>query len=204
MKPLTKLILTLVIGLAVTFGSGFYLIKPTLQKINQMNADLRNKKSEVKTLEQQIVAFTTAQSDLSKATEKERIAASIVSKYDLVKSIKSMEDASLATGTTQELSIQDPYLLKDKAAKPSQIISGKQGIDEVPYVLTVQNEFLGLVYYLQYLEHLPYFTELTKLELSGGVVETTEKGVRPAHTGRVDAKIEGVLFITKDEGTQAN
>ncbi|MGE5298134.1 MAG: hypothetical protein ACM3KM_03150 [Acidobacteriaceae bacterium] len=211
MKPLTKLIIVVVLGLGVSLTAGFYVIKPSLNKVNKMNEELRSKKSESKTLDQQILAFKTAQSDLSKATQKERIANSFVGKYDLVKSIEKIEAAAAATNTQHQLSITDPYLNKGTvgaaatttpAEKPKESIMSKQGIDEIPYTMTATNDFLGTVNYMQYLEHLLYFTEISKVELVGEVQGGTnvENGTRAPRTGIIKTKLNGVLYIVKDEG----
>jgi hypothetical protein len=203
MSSLTKLIVIIVAGAGLSLVSSLYLIRPALNEVSKMNSELTEKKIEAKTLEQQILAFKTAQSDLAKATEKERITRSIVSRYDLVEPIKVIEKAVSATGSRHTLSITD-YENMPKAVKtklPLEVVEGKTGIEEVPYTLGLKNDFVGIVNVLRYLEHSPYFTEISKIQMIAELSSGSGTGVNQpkVHTGQIEASIDGVLFITKDE-----
>jgi hypothetical protein len=47
---------------------------------------------------------------------------------------------------------------------------------------------------LRYLEHLPQFTEISKIDLSAEQVESAESR-EPVRTGRVLGTIDGVFFL---------
>ncbi|HYE22510.1 MAG TPA: hypothetical protein VD998_02890 [Verrucomicrobiae bacterium] len=204
MNSLTKLILVIVLGCVVITGLVLYLIKPSLGQVSKLNQNLRDKKTENKTLEQQILAFRTAQSDLAKASEKERIAAAIVDKETLAESIKVVENASDSTGSSHILSIEEELQAAAGATRgrggaqakaPANVISGKRGVGEVPYVLSVKNDFIGLLNFIKYLEHSPHFTEISSFELRSELTSADSGAV--SSTGQINGTLNGVFFINK-------
>lgn len=194
MKALTKLISVIVIGIIIAFCAVVYLIKPALGQVVKLNEDLRAKKTESKTLEEQILAFKTAQSDLAKATQKDRILDSIVIREDLVDPIQNLEAAVAASGSTHELAIDN-----DAAPTPGQRVTPKKpignypGVKEISFTLSITNDYEGLIQFLKYMENSPYFTEFSNFEIGA---QASEGGDR---TGRLIAVIKGVFYVQADE-----
>lgn len=194
MSALTKLISFCLAGLIVSALLFVFLIKPALFDSAELNQQINAKKTELVTLEQQIAAYKTAQSDLSKAKRKDEVVSAIVKKEDLVLAVKSLELAASRTGTLEELNIEE---VEDKAKEKSPpVISAKSGLQEVPYQITITNNFVGTINFLSYLEHLPQFTEVTLLTLAAEKQESEVPGGAPSYTGRVLGSINGVFFVT--------
>lgn len=190
MNSLSKLAAICVCGIVGGILLAFLGVKPLLNTIGSLNQELSRKKIEVKTLEQQIAAFKTAQSDLSKVTDKETIFNTIVDKEDLVGPIQSVEAAAALTDTKQTIKIEEQL---DAVAAPDDVVAGHTGITEVPYILSVENDYNGLIRYLKYLEHLPQMTEISKIEF---VAESaTRDRTTIYHTGQAAATIRGVFFV---------
>jgi len=190
MKALTRIITITVIGVAVSMMLVIWVLKPVLSDVSTTNTAVKAKKSELVLLEQQILAFKTAQSDLSKATRKDEIANVIQPKENLVAAVKDVEAAAEKTGTTETLDLKQVDIAKEKTPD---VIPGKSGINEIKYSVLTLNDFAGTVSFLSYLEHLPHFTEISKIILSAETQESSQK--TRVHTGKVIGSFEGVFFV---------
>jgi hypothetical protein len=195
MTAITKLIIISATGIIVCVLLAFLLIKPTINKVNSLNVELFGKKTEVKTLEQQILAFRSAQSDLSKVTQRDRVLNAIVESEDLVSAVKDIETAAKNTNSAHTLAIQDN---EDPRLVTPPVIKGKKGVKEVPYTLTLKNDYEQIVKFMMYLEHLPHFTEISSF---GAVAETSQsqEGQVSQQTGKASVTIEGVFFVKGEE-----
>jgi hypothetical protein len=200
MKSFPKILLILSLGVVVSGGLVWFLINPALSSVDAINETAKAKQIELAVLEQQIRAFKTAQSDLAKATRKDEIANVIVAKEELVIPVKDIEAAAEKTLSAETKLIKEP----DAKAKP--LLPRREGIGEVGYILTLNNDFVGMANFIAYLENLPHYTEISKIILSA---ETTGVGEVLVHTGRVFGNIEGILFMeskpeTKNDETSTN
>jgi Tfp pilus assembly protein PilO len=195
MTATTKLLIITVSGIISCILLGFLLIKPTLQKASSLNADLLAKKTEVKTLEQQILAFRSAQADLSKVTQRDRILTAIVESEDLVAAVQDIEAAAQKVNSTHKLTIDDN---QDPRNAPAPVVKNKRGVKEVPYSLSMKNSYEQLVEFLMYLEHLPHFTEISGMRIQAEVSGTAE-GQLPQQTGNVNVTLDGVFFVKGEE-----
>jgi hypothetical protein len=201
MKGLTRIFLTIVIGLAFCLVIYLLLVKPSLNRMTVLSKELLTKRVEAITLEQQIRAYKTAQSDLSKATEKDKIANLIPKREDLVQSVISMEEAVNITATEHDLKINDDRITSSKAPAPRtkegtpQVLTSKPGLLEITYRLSSNNDFTNTVRLLKYLEHLPQFTEIYKINLSAQTTDSADGAVR---TGNVLGTFDGI-FVIKDD-----
>ncbi len=190
-----KLIAISVGGVAASILIFVFLLNPRQVQLTDLNRVIKERKIELITLEQQITAYNNAQSDLSKASRKNEILSAFVIREDLVGAVKSLEAAATATGTDETLKINEdsPKSVKPQDKTPD-VIEGKQGLGEIPYRVTSYNDFIGTVQFLQYLEHLPQFTEIYKINLSSETLESELTGER-IYTGRILGVIDGVFFI---------
>lgn len=185
-------------GIVVSILLFVLLVNPRQVQLADLNRVIKEKKIELITLEQQITAFNNAQSDLSKASRKAEILSTFVIREDLVGAVKSLEAAAAATRTDETLKIKDEAPTVKPQDKTPAVIEGKSGLDEIPYRVTSYNDFIGTVQFLQYLEHLPQFTEIYKINLSAETLESELTGER-VYTGRVLGIIDGVFFTKKKE-----
>lgn len=199
MNTSLKLLMISLGGLLASILLFVLLVNPRQVQLVDLNRVIKEKKTELITLEQQITAFNNAQSDLSKASRKNEILSTFVIREDLVAAVKSLEAAAVATDTDETLKINEPLSnVKKSQDKIPAVIEGKLGLDEIPYRITSYNDFLGTVQFLRYLEHLPQFTEVYKINLSAETLESDLTGER-IYTGRILGVLDGVFFTKKTE-----
>lgn len=190
MNSLTKLAAIVVAGLGFTAGLVLFLLNPNLAKLATLADQTQQKQLELLTLQQQINAYKTAALDLSKASEKQLIAETFVIREDLVKAMQSVEAGAGKSAVQLEAKINEPDV---KAKQPTkQVLSEKGKLIEIPYRFSTTSDFIGMVKFLQYLEHLPQFTEISKMDLSAEVVETDG---RTSPTGNIYGSIDGIFLI---------
>ena len=190
MKAFGKTTAILVAGLLISLLLIIFFVSPQLSEVNFMNATVKEKKVELDRLEQQILAFKTAQSDLAKATRKDDILDSILIKEDLVDAVIDLENAASKSQTQEELEIKE---LGEKE-KHVPVVSKPKDIEEVPYQLSTTSDYAGIVNFLRYLEHLPHFTEISEISLQAETTGTGQNGV-VIHTGKIFGNLKGVFFI---------
>ena len=204
MKAVTKSIITATIGLTAGVLIFLFLIQPALSRLSELSRNLQDKKQREITLEQQIRAYKTAQSDLSRADQKDKIFNSLVTKENLVQAVESLERGASVTGTDHTLDISEEAPAPTAAAKnktaPVNVLINRAGLTEVVYRLSIKNDFIGTVQFLDFLEHLPQFTEITKINLSAETAEGSS-GQNVVKTGQVLGSIDGV-FVIKNEDTK--
>jgi len=191
MNGLTRNLTIFISGFILSVMLVFFAIKPVLSDVSRLHDSIQQQKTESVTLDRQIRAFKTAQSDLSKASRKSEISTAIPAKETLVDAVKDLESAAAKTGVDHTLQIRestDPGLVK---APP--VVSNRNGISEVSYKLNAVSDFAGIVRFLDYLEHLPHFTEISKINLSAETTEAANNKVN--HTGRILGNFDGVFFI---------
>ena len=198
MTIVTKIVGILAGGLILSFLVVIFLISPLLNSVNLINQNVKEKKTELAILDQQIRAFKNAQIDLAKATRKAEINEAVVIKEDLVKAVKDLEGAADKSDSLELLKINEPVVVEAKGSKkekPVQVLSRTvAGITEVPYEANTEGDYVGLIKFLNYLEHMPHFTEIGKLDLTAEESETnTESDFK--NTGKVFGTIDGAFFI---------
>jgi hypothetical protein len=192
MKASVRNIIFFVCGVIASLILTLFVISPTLTDISQLNAQVTAQKTEVLTLDQQILAFRSAQSDLSKAVRKSEITSVISVKEDLTAAVLDLERAMNLSQISDHL-LQIKEQTDPKVAKPPPVISGHVAIEEIPYMLSFTTSYLGVLNALAYLEHLPHFTEIFQIDLSAETL--SGPGGEATHTGQVFANFSGVFFI---------
>ena len=203
MTALTKLIISSVGGLVVAVLLLVFLVNPTLNKVSELNEESRDKKTKLDTLEQQMRAYQTAQEDLAQAVERQRISDSLVTRENLEAAVLSVEAAATLTRTEESKKITDVVenpLKKAEDAKP--VVTNKIQIEEIPYRLSLKNDYVGVVNFLKYIENLPQFSEVTKITLSAELIQSGDEDVPPIRTGKILADIEALFFIRVDQPAQ--
>jgi hypothetical protein len=194
MNSFLKLTLVFFGGLLVAGGVFGLLVNPRLSHLAELKSEMTEKQKELITLEQQILAYVNAQTDLSRAARKDEILSAFVEREELVEAVINLETAAATTGTEHALKINEDKPDAKPNEKTPDVVASKQGLDEVPYRITTYNDFEGTLQFLQYLEHLPEFTEISKINLSAETVESEISETR-IYTGRVFGSIDGVFFI---------
>lgn len=187
MKALSKIFFTSFLAILACILLFFLIIKPSLSKFGELNETLTEKQRVLMSLEQQITAFRNIQADLAKVGGREDINASIISKYDLVLPIQSVEKS--AANTNNKLSID---IIESEKVKSAPVLKSDVGLTEIKYRLTTIGDYLSLIMFLNYLENLPQFTEVSKIDLSA---EVTNDGKETIRTGKAVGTIDAVFFV---------
>ncbi|HEX9503102.1 MAG TPA: hypothetical protein VF974_02150 [Patescibacteria group bacterium] len=196
MKNQTKIIAISLFGLIVSFGLVLSVVNPTLSKIDELNKAILIKIIEQKQLEEQITIFKNSQRDLARATGKQSISESVLKREDLQLAIQKIESAALATKVSESMAIVDETDPLKKGSVDKQLINGKSFITEVPYTLNVSSDFRQLIDFMRYMEHLPHFTEVSRISLQASGGSADSKGTF-SHSGTIIGSIESVFFIQK-------
>ena len=196
MKSYPKLIFTVISGVVLAAALYMFVVRPALGRVNKLTEENRQTQAEIVRLDQQITAYKTARSDLAKAKDKGLLYSTILTDTTLFLPIEELEAAAAKTGSTHQLSILRDNLDEIKKGKKNEAarITSQTQLEEVPYVLSVQNtSYVDLLKFVQYLEKLPHFTEISKIEYFSQE-DTTE----------ISATISGVFLAKKNESTSEN
>lgn len=196
MTALSKIIITAVFGIILTGMLGGLIIRPAWSAVNLASGQLRQNQAILVSLNQQLAALRAAQTDIKKATKSADIIDWILDRETLVTAVKELEGAAALTAVSKTLDIAD---LDPTQPKPD-LVAGKRGVDEVAYRITTTSDYLGLINFLSYLEHLPHWTEITKINLSAEVKQSdTGQSVR---TGKVLGTVDGIFFVNHTSHVQ--
>ena len=196
MKIFTKLILLMIGGLVLTLILFMVLIRPNLNRIQELYATATTRQTELATLVAQITAYKNSQADLNAIQDKNTVIESIVRREDLQVAIEEIEAAAAKSGTQEGLTINE--LTPDSSGQYTPVIDGKAKIEEVPYVINISGDFGSLLKFLQYLEHLPHFTEVSQIAFKAATTDTS-KGALAGHSGNIMGTIQAVFFIQKSK-----
>ena len=191
MKNQTRLILISVVGAVVSLGLTLFVVKPNLRKVTDLKNQVSTKKTELKQLEEQIVIYKNSQHDLSLASGKELISSTLVPGEELQLAIIEIENAALLTGVTESINILDDVV---KTTKP-QVVPGKTYLAEVEYDISTSSDFIQLINFIKYLEHLPHFTEIARISLQSAGGSSAEGSF--ARSGVINGSINSVFFVQK-------
>lgn len=204
MSGYSKLITYICGGIVLVAAAYFFLLSPALTRVSGLSSQEYGTRAEAERLELQINAYKTAQSDLSKATNKELLYATVIDDKKLYIPIEEIEAGAKATNTTYQFKIHRSSINETEeasaagagrraAAEPRKKVTSQNLLEEVPYTLIVQNpSYVQMVTFLKYMEHIPHFTEVSKISMSMQPLPENERTV-------VTATIDGVLLVKKDE-----
>jgi hypothetical protein len=188
MTGYSKVISYVVVGAVVLVLAFMFVVMPALGQVEDLAEQERATRTEILRLDQQILAYRTAQTELARAEGKDLLFSSVVDDKKLYYAIELVEEAARSTGSTHELKI-----LRESLAPTANVsasldkITEQTALEEVPYMLTVMNaSYSQLVDFFRYLENIPYFTEIGSFNAS---VEQTEFG------GRIVVTINGVFVV---------
>ena len=191
MKAISKIITILICGFTAISLLLFFAVGPAVSDVGKLHIAVKAGKTELLAIQQQILAFKTAQSDLSKASRKDEIGQAISTRETLVDAVKDMELALAKVSGEHDLQINDA--VNPKLAASAGVTTGRVGVDEIAYSLNVTTDYPGILTFLAFLEHLPHFTEISKINLSAETAEVNNQ--KAVHTGRVLGNFNGVFFV---------
>jgi hypothetical protein len=194
MKNQIKLILVSVIGVIASGILFLFIVQPNLNQIQDLKNKVVTTKTELKQIEEQIVTYKNSQRDLSLASGKDALSQAMLKREDLEQAIVEIENAASVTNTSEALSIHDDQGSGTPQVKP--LITGKASLDEVQYTINITSDFVHLINFLQYLEHMPHFTEISDFTLASTSSQSNSGGVF-LHGGNVIGSINLVFFLQK-------
>jgi type II secretory pathway pseudopilin PulG len=175
MNNYSRLISYVFAGLVLSAGIYFLAVRPTMLNVSTQIEEASAVRSQVVVLDQQILAYRTAQSDLSKAENRELLETFVVNDKNLHITIEEVERAAQATSTSYQFDIHRDEIGQSEAAGTQSQgaveevakVTTQNLLEEVPYTLTVSNpNYAQLVRFFQYIENLPHFTEISNFVLS--------------------------------------
>ncbi len=191
MKSLTKVILISLIGFIISACLLVLLINPGVSQVIDQKDNVILQKTQLKTLEQQLITYKNSQIDLARTNDKQIIFSSLLNRENLQLAIEGIEAAAVRSGTPESLIINEDSANNQKAA----IVSGKAHLDEIRYTLSTTSNFMQMIDFLKYLEHLPYFTEISKISLQAAQSNNSAGGL--IHSGDVIGSTQAVFFVQK-------
>jgi Tfp pilus assembly protein PilO len=192
MNNLTKIIGISVVAFAAVIMLLMFLARPILAQISTIHQQEAQQKTELDQLGAQIHAYNEARAQLKEVNYTDKINNAVLVREDLAQVIREVEAVALTTKITESISIQDDEVTKEK---PKALVSGEKNITEVQYTLSFNGAFPDTLTFMQYLEHLSHFTELSKLTFMSTVDKTT--GNSEIHSNFISGSISGVFFVKK-------
>lgn len=194
MKNQSRIIVISLIGLIVSAGLFLFVVRPTIEKVADLNTQASAKKTDLKQLQEQIVIYKNSQRDLSLASGKDLIADSLLAREDLQLAIEEIEQADSITDTQESMTIADDG---GKTVKNAiQLVSGKSLLVEVPFNIHTTSDFPHFVNFMQYLEQLPHFDEVSAFTLQSSAGSPDLNGIF-VHNEVVIGSIDAVFFVQK-------
>jgi len=197
MRSYKKLIIVMACGVGATFALYLFLLKPYMEKVNTLFNEATAKQTEYQAILDQILVYQSSQVELDSVNDRELLANSILERNTLQEVIEELEAGAAKAGVSEQLKIQETLDPKGKPRPTKPVIQGLNKVDDIPYTVTVSGNYLAIVRFMQYLEHLPHFTEVTSISLNAGVGETLETGQilnAETMTGFIDA-----VFMVRKE-----
>lgn len=196
--------LTKIIGISIAAFVAVVLIasfmaKPILGQIDNLHNQEARQRSQLDQLSAQLDAYNQAKTQLKQVNYTDVIDGAIVKREDLAEAITELEDYAAKTNVTESITITDT-INGPSNSKLASIVPGEKNIGEVPYDLHFSATFPDTLNFLQYLEHLPHFTEISNLSFSaqnpggGGSSAPNQLAV---HTNYITGTISGVFFVKK-------
>ncbi len=196
MTALTKIIIMSVAGAVVTAIFGWFVIEPAWSSVYSASEQLKQNQGTLMSLDQQLVALRAAQTDIKKATKAGDITGWVLDREQMVTAVAELERAAAQSGVVEIIDIQNP----DPTDPKADLVPGKRGVDEIHYRMATSSDFLGAINFLTYLEHLPHWTEISKINFSAEIKQADNgKTVR---TGKVLGTIDGVFFVNHTSNVQ--
>jgi hypothetical protein len=202
MTGATRITTYVVGGVILCIAVFFFLVRPALNRVSGLNSEVQVTEAELNRLEQQILAYKTAQSDLSKATNKDLLFTTFVDDKNLHVPIEEMESVAKITGTEYMLKIHRDSIENAPVVDRRRASSGATGqkkvtnqnvLEEIPYTLSVQNpSYTSMITFMKHLEHIPHFTEISGVDM-------TSEGGEEGEPILVTATINGVFLVKKNE-----
>jgi hypothetical protein len=195
MNSLTKIIVVSFGAFAAAVVLVMFLAKPILAQIDTLHEKEAAQRNQLDQLNAQLTAYNEAKTQLKEANYKQLIDGAILERESLGEVLVEIESYAAKTNVTESIKIADDQLPANSKDKPKTLVAGEKNIAEVGYTLSFNSSFPDALTFLQYLEHLSHFTELSGFTWSA--VSTPFSGDVASHTNVVTGTISGVFFIKK-------
>lgn len=192
---MTKLIIISAVGFVVSALIFFFLIRTNLNQVSELYNIGIQKQTKLKSLSEQIIALRNSESDLNAVQNKEKILNSILERENLQVAIREIESAATLSTVEEGMTIQE-NLPNSGTAASKQVLAGNPDVVEVPYTINISGGFDSWVKFLQYTEHLPHFTEVSRINIGALTTNTDANGVA-VHSGNLTGVINAVFFVRK-------
>jgi hypothetical protein len=196
MKGLTKIIAISLVSFITVVILLLLVARPMLSQINDLHTKSDNQQTELSALNLQVSAYNDARTQLAAVNYKDVIMDAVVKREDLAAAITEIEADAAKTNVTESITITDDQPVgNSKTAVVPAVVPGKKQISEVAYTLQFSAKFPDTLNFMQYLEHLSHFTEISGLSFSA--VPAKGSSDVSAHDSIITGNINGVFFIKK-------
>ncbi|HEX5430099.1 MAG TPA: hypothetical protein VFX17_03435 [Patescibacteria group bacterium] len=199
MNSLTKIIITSVCAFIGAMALVLFLAKPILAQIGSLHIQEGKQQSQLAQLNSQLDAYDQAKTELKQANYQDTLDAAVLAREDLAEVLTEVEADAAKTSVTETITIDDAATA-NTGAKIAPIVPGEKNLTEVPYTLRFNATFGDTVTFLQYLEHLSHFTEVSGLDFAAISEPTDNPDVIP-HADNISGTISGVFFVKKETVT---
>jgi hypothetical protein len=196
MNSLTKIIVVSLAAFAAVIVLVMFLAKPILGQIDTLHQKEAAQRSELDALNTQLTAYNEAKAQLREVNYKELIDGAILERESLGEVLVEIESYAAKTNVTESIKISDDQLPTGNSKdRVKTVIPGERDISEVSYTLSFNSTFPDSLNFMQYLEHLSHFTEISGLTF--GAASAQGSSDVSVHTNIVTGTISGVFLIKK-------
>ncbi len=200
MKSFPRIIITSAVSFITVMAMLFILARPLLSDISLLHTKEAEQKTGLNQLGAQLTAYNQAKAQLKEVDYKDSLDNAIVIREDLAAVLVEIEAYAAQTDVTESILIIDDQPTsanaKEKPVAPKSLIPNEKNISEVGYTISFQGKFADVLKFMQYLEHLSHFTEVSSLAFSAVLVPTSSL-TDVIHADTINGTISGVFFIKK-------
>lgn len=199
------LIATILAGIFVILVLVFFVIRPQIGALVGLHDLVQQRHNEYNALVVEENSYRTARIDFAKIQANAEIITGLFPiKERLVGNIERLEAAAAAASDEFSLSIADPEQDESKSraantiAPTYAVVPNLRSVEVIPYDFTVAGSFVGVIHFLQILEHQPFYSEIETLALSSeflGGLGPPEKQVR---TGLVEGHMRAAFYAKQE------
>ncbi len=197
MRVLFKVIISIVLGLVATLTIFGVVIYPNLEEVHQLYVKATQKRTDLETLAEQILAYKNSQADLNAAQDKNKVLTRILARENLQVAIAEIESAAQASEVEEVLRIEEQFDASGVPISTKNIIQNENLSTEVGYTLQINGTFGNVLRFIQYMEHLPHFTEIENINFNTVTDNSSSGEGISKHADKLTVTIEGVFLVRK-------
>jgi Tfp pilus assembly protein PilO len=195
----------IIISVVLVFGIMIYFgVFPLLDKVRGIQDKISENDQQLVDLAKLINGYKSVSIKFSKVEDyMAEVSAVFPLREDSAAIVESIENAVLKSGVTADLVIVDHSedapgntAGSNTTSEKTAVVNRLAGLDEVPYNLHFSGNYSQIANLFQYLENMPFFTQLSELSVSAETF-LPQNAKMGTHSGIGMGDIQGVLFVKK-------